>query len=252
MVLKHKFGAPWRPVEQAGVERIHQEAQTILGIMTQDFLKTFPDEWTEMLPAVEFTTYNTPGPHGFSPRDLDRRWSLGTRLERDLQPFQVMDFEPISEWATQLFTQYKQVRELVIRHMASSSYDRAQLANRFHKAKEFRKGDRVAFRDPRARAFGGRTPWKKPLTDPCVVTKIKGNKLTLRKINGTEVEGHLEDCVLLPNDARQLECRDPVEFEDEADPSREPMVRSPGQMMEDARTEKEPDIGPVPLHKTTV
>ena len=33
--LKHKFGAPWRPVEQAGVERIHQEVQKILGILTQ-------------------------------------------------------------------------------------------------------------------------------------------------------------------------------------------------------------------------
>jgi hypothetical protein len=171
--LKHKVGAPWRPVEQAGVERIHQEAQKILGILTQEVFKTFPDEWTELLPAVEFTIYNTPGPHGFSPRDLDRRWSLGTGLERDLQPFQVMDFEPISDWATQLFKQYKEVRELVIRHMASSSADRAKLANRFRKAKEFRTGDFVAFRDPRARAAGGRTPWKKPLTVPCVVTKIK-------------------------------------------------------------------------------
>ena len=113
--LKHEFGAPWRPVEQASVERIHQEVQKILGILTQEVFKTFPDEWTELLPSVEFTIYNTPGPHGFSPRDLDRRWSLGTGLERDLQPFQVMDFEPISEWATQLFTQYKRVRELVIR-----------------------------------------------------------------------------------------------------------------------------------------
>ena len=67
-------------------------------------------------------------PSGFSPRDLDSRWSLGIGLERYLQPFQVMDFEPISEWATHLFTQYKKVRELVIRHVASSSYDRIAFA----------------------------------------------------------------------------------------------------------------------------
>ena len=84
------------------------------------------------------------------------------------------------------------------------------------------------------------------------MTKIKGNKLTLRRSDGTEVEGHLEDCVLLPKDARQLEGKDPIEFEDEADPAREPVVRSPGQMMDDARTEKEPDIGPVSLHKKAV
>ena len=105
--LKHKFGAPWRPVEQAGVERVHQEVQKILGILTQEVCRSFPDEWTELLPVVEFTIYNTPGPHGFSPRDLDRRWSLGTGLEKDLQPFQVLDFEPISDWASTLFAQYK-------------------------------------------------------------------------------------------------------------------------------------------------
>ena len=217
--------------------------------MIQEICRSFPDEWTELLPVVEFTIYNTPGPHGFSPRDLDRRWSLGTSLEKDLQPFQVLDFEPISEWASELFQQYKKVRELVINHMANSSADRAKLANRFRKVKEFHVGDRVAFRDPRARAAGGRTAWKKPLTDPCVVTKIKGNKLTLRRPDSTEVEGHLEDCVLLPKDARQLEGREPVEFEDEAEPSREPVVPSPGQMMEEARNDKEQDIGPVPLHK---
>ena len=103
-----------------------------------------------------------------------------------------------------LFKQYKEVRELVIRHMASSSEVRAKLANRYRKMKEFRIGDFVAFRDPRARAAGGRTPWKKPLTDPCVVTKIKGNKLTLRRSDGTEVEGHLGDCV--------LEGKDPIDF----------------------------------------
>ena len=52
--------------------------------------------------------------------------SLGTSLEKDLQPFQVLDFEPISEWASELFKQYKKVRELVINHMANSSADRAK------------------------------------------------------------------------------------------------------------------------------
>ena len=37
--LKHKFGAPWRPVKQVGVERIHQEVQKILGISTQEICR---------------------------------------------------------------------------------------------------------------------------------------------------------------------------------------------------------------------
>ena len=31
--MRHRFGMPWRPVEQSGVERIHQEMQKILGII---------------------------------------------------------------------------------------------------------------------------------------------------------------------------------------------------------------------------
>ena len=43
----------------------------------------------------------------------------------------------------------------MINHMANSSADRAKLANRFRKVKDFHIGDCVAFRDPRARAAGG-------------------------------------------------------------------------------------------------
>jgi hypothetical protein len=139
--FEHKFGAPWRPVEQGGMERVHQEVQKIIGYITQELFETFPDERIELLPAVEFTIYNTPGPHGFSPRDLDRRprdldrrWSLGTRLERDLQLFQVLGFEPISEWASTLFQQCRHVFELVLKHMAESSHARAELVNRFRKS----------------------------------------------------------------------------------------------------------------------
>ena len=153
--MKHKFGAPWRPVEQAGVERIHQEVQKILGILTQEVCKSFPDEWTDLLPMVEFTIYNTPGPHGVSPRDLDRSWSLGTSLERDLQPFQILSFEPLTEWGSKCFSHYRLIREMVLKHMADASADRARLANRFRKEKFFYVGDRVAFKDPRARAAGG-------------------------------------------------------------------------------------------------
>ena len=34
--VRWRFGAPWRPNEQAGVERIHQELQKILGILLLD------------------------------------------------------------------------------------------------------------------------------------------------------------------------------------------------------------------------
>ena len=101
--LRHRFGAPWRPNEQSGVERVHQEVQKVLGMLIQYVLQAEPSYWTEVLPVVEFVIYNTPGPHGYTPRDIDRRWSLGAPLEHDLEPFDVLDFEPLSDHVRNIF-----------------------------------------------------------------------------------------------------------------------------------------------------
>ena len=71
------------------VERVHQELQNILDMLIADVLRAYKHEWTELLPVVEFSLYNTPGPHGYTPRDIDRRWSLATPLERELHPFEI-------------------------------------------------------------------------------------------------------------------------------------------------------------------
>ena len=79
--LKHKFGTPYRPMEQHKVERVHQEKQKLLGIILLDVLAAPADMWCELLPVVEFLLYSTPGQHGYTPRDVDRRWSLAIPLE---------------------------------------------------------------------------------------------------------------------------------------------------------------------------
>ena len=81
--FRHRFGTAWRPMEQGAVERVHQECQKILGLLVGDITKSYPHEWAELLPIVEFLLYNTPGPHGLTPRDVDRRWSLALPLEKD-------------------------------------------------------------------------------------------------------------------------------------------------------------------------
>ena len=96
--IRHRFGAPWRPVEQGGVERVHQEMQKILGILILDVVRTARSYWSELLVVVEFVLYTTPGPHGFTPRDIDRRWSVGSPLEKELSPFQVLEFEPLTDY----------------------------------------------------------------------------------------------------------------------------------------------------------
>ena len=74
-----------------------------MGMLVKDIMQCFPNETGELLHVVEFIVYNTPGPHGYTPRDIDRRWSLSTPLDKELQPFAVCQFEPMSDFARNLF-----------------------------------------------------------------------------------------------------------------------------------------------------
>ena len=126
---RHRVGFPWRPTDQAGVERVHQEMQKILGIIILDVLKAVPSFWSEALVVVEFIIYNTPGPHGYTPRDIDRRWSVASPLEAELLPFEVLEFEPVSEYVERLFAEYAK----------NSTYHRGTFLENFGKESRTRK-----------------------------------------------------------------------------------------------------------------
>ena len=104
--LGHRFGTPWRPMEQGLVEGVHQETQKVTGMLVKDIMQCVPNETGELQYVVEFVVYNTPGPHGYTPRDIDRRWSMATPLERELQPFTVNEFEPLSDYVAKLLQNY--------------------------------------------------------------------------------------------------------------------------------------------------
>ena len=129
---------------------------------------------------MEFIIYNTPGPHGYIPKDIDRRWSLSTPLERELQPFQIQEFEPVSDYIRKIFKAYRELKVKALTFLQDKSKQRAELANRFRRNKTVRAGDRVLLKDPRQQRAGGRTPWKQPLTDPVTVKEVHGNKATVR------------------------------------------------------------------------
>ena len=63
------------------------QCEKILGILILDVVRTARSYWSELLVVVEFVLYTTPGPHGFTPRDIDRRWSVGYPLEKDFYHF---------------------------------------------------------------------------------------------------------------------------------------------------------------------
>ena len=57
--------------------------------------------------------------------------------------------------------------------------------NRFRRERQITVGTKVDYRDPRARAAGGCTPWKQPLIEPLVVVAVDGNDLKIWVFNPT-------------------------------------------------------------------
>ena len=52
--LGHRFGTPWRPMEQGLVEGKHNETLKIMGMLVRDVMQCFPNETGELQYAVEF------------------------------------------------------------------------------------------------------------------------------------------------------------------------------------------------------
>ena len=97
-------------MEQGLVESKHKETQKIMGMLVKDIMQCFPNETGELIHVVEFIVYNTPGPHGYTPRDIDRRWSVATNLDKELQPFSLNEFEPVTDYVAELFKNYREIR----------------------------------------------------------------------------------------------------------------------------------------------
>ena len=121
-----RFGTPWRPMEQGLVESRHRETQKLMGMLVKDVMQCFPNETGELLHVVEFIVYVAPGPLGYSPRDIDKRWSLSVPIERDAQPFALNAFEPVSEYLTKLFGDYQQIKVRILGHLLRPGEDRAR------------------------------------------------------------------------------------------------------------------------------
>ena len=220
-----RFSAPLRPCELGANERVHQEVQKVLGAVVRQVGSTVGDTWSDWLVVAEYVIDNTPGPHGYTPRDLERSWSLALPLERDVLRA-ALEFEPITEWARGQFKQFAELSAAVKAHWDKSSAARAKLANRHRRTVDLKPGDRVVWNAPKARSEGaGRVPWKPGLTGPWRVKDVRGHRLTLEPVpdvpGGTfsgakgPMEAHAEDCILVPPDAEAAQPREPIVFEDE-------------------------------------
>ncbi len=50
--LGHRFGTPWRPMEQGLVESRHLETQKVMGMLVKDIMQCFPNETGEPIHGV--------------------------------------------------------------------------------------------------------------------------------------------------------------------------------------------------------
>ena len=207
------------------------------GLLIREVFKFFGNGWAECFSVVEFVLYNTPRLDlGFTPRDIDRRWSTASPLERELLPLEPAPAEPLSDVARRDFQHYRQVRELLLQHTGRQGRRNAELANRFRRARSAHVGAKVFLRDPKLQSAGvGRTP-RRRLLQPAEVIKVEGHRVDLRKPYGVVFKGvHLENFVEIPTDVDDWEIPGPRPAQLEPDlpvtPSEDP-PRPLGQMLE--------------------
>ena len=218
--VQQRFSMALRPCELGSNERVHQEVQKVLGALVRELGHS--ETWSDWLIVAEYVLDNTPGPHGYTPRDLERSWSLALPLEKDVLR-EALSFEPVTDWAKNQFAQFKEISAVVAKHWDTASAARAKLANRFRRTVELKIGDRVVWKSPQSRPEGaGRMPWKPGLNGPWVIVEVKGHRLLLEPapsstVTGAKkrIEAHAEDCVLIPADSEVPESREPIVFEDD-------------------------------------
>ena len=153
-------------------ERVHQEVQKVLGALVRQVGAI--DAWSDWVVVVEYVIDNTPGSHGYTPRDLKRSWSLSLPLEKHVFVRDALQFEPISDWARGQFKQFKELADAVKTHWEKASASRARLANRHRRTVDF------LWNSPTPRPEGaGRLPWRPGLTGPWRVAEVHGHRLFL-------------------------------------------------------------------------
>ena len=80
---------------------------------------------------------------------------MASPLDKDLSPFEVLEFEPITDYVQRLFAEYSLVREKILKWCARSSEQRAKLANRFRRPRDIRVGMKVSTAIPAFARLGG-------------------------------------------------------------------------------------------------
>ena len=98
------------------VERGHQVVSLNLSILLNEVCRAFPQEWSSLIPAVEYLYFTAPqGSLGFSARDMTMGFSLAQRVCADLSPFQVPEGALETDFVTRAFDNFAKLYPIFVR-----------------------------------------------------------------------------------------------------------------------------------------
>ena len=106
----HIKGAPMMPQHQGLVETSHKQMMASLLMLLNELTEMFPQEWTYLIPLVEYLLATAPqGPHGISADDLETAHSVAHSVDDRLAVFCLESGLPESELLCKKFDQFREV-----------------------------------------------------------------------------------------------------------------------------------------------
>ena len=140
------FGPAYTPRVQGLGERGHLVVIINLTILMNSVCKAFPQEWSSLIPAVEYLYFTSPqGSLGFSARDMTMGFSLAHKVGVDLAPFLVPEGSMETSFALRLFDNFRRLYGIFVRVTQEEKYKDQLRINQHRWTRELGKGD-VVFR----------------------------------------------------------------------------------------------------------
>ena len=151
------FGPAYTPRVQGLGERGHMVVLINLTIMMNTICRAFPQEWSALLPAVEFLYFTAPqGSLGFSARDMTMGFSMARRVSADLTPFIVPEGLMETSFAMRLFDNFRHLYSIFVRVTQEEKYRDQLRVNQHRWLQQLDEGDMVFRKLPK----GARPPKK--------------------------------------------------------------------------------------------
>ena len=120
-----------------------------LTILMNTVCRSFPQEWSSLIPAVEYLYFTAPqGPLGFSARDMTMGFSLASKVGADLASFMVPEGSMETSYAVRLFDNFRHLYSIFVRVTQEQKYRDQLRINQHRWVHHLEEGDTVFHKLP--------------------------------------------------------------------------------------------------------